>query len=316
MTRRVILLTNLTTLVTGSLMYASMLLIPTLVQTPRSAGYGFGLTTFVAGLVLIPFSVLGFVAGKLTPRVRTRIADPLLLAGSAVVVGGGFALFAAARSNLAELFAAMSVLGFGVGGFSAAMPGVILAVTPKSETSSAMSFNYVVRSVGYSLGSAIGGLILAAGTGPGHLFPDDSAYTTAALVGIGAMAITTLTSLALARRRSSETNPQVRCTHPNTGGSMPKGYWVSVYRTISDPEKLAAYNKLAGPAVEAGGGRLLARGGRVVAHDAGIAERTVLIEFDSFEQAVAARESAAYQEALAALSDGVERDFRIVEGID
>jgi hypothetical protein len=68
-----------------------------------------------------------------------------------------------------------------------------------------MSFNYVVRSVGYSLGSAIGGLILAAGTG--HLFPDDSAYTTAALVGIGAMAITTLTSLALARRRSPETNP-------------------------------------------------------------------------------------------------------------
>ncbi|MET8027563.1 DUF1330 domain-containing protein [Streptomyces avermitilis] len=97
---------------------------------------------------------------------------------------------------------------------------------------------------------------------------------------------------------------------------MPKGYWVSAYRTISDPEKLAAYNKLAGPAVEAGGGRILARGSRVVAHDAGIAERTVLIEFDSLEQAVAAHESAAYREALVALSDGVECDFRIVEGID
>jgi uncharacterized protein (DUF1330 family) len=97
---------------------------------------------------------------------------------------------------------------------------------------------------------------------------------------------------------------------------MPKGYWVSVYRTISDPEKLAAYNQLAGPAVRAGGGRTLVRGGRVEAHDAGIGERTVLVEFDSFEQAVAARESAAYQEALAALADGVERDFRIVEGID
>ncbi|MFD7836151.1 MFS transporter [Streptomyces sp. NPDC059761] len=198
---------NLAMFVGGIGMYLLLTLITRYAQTPHGAGYGFGLTTFVAGLVLIPFSVLGFVAGKLTPRVRTRIADPLLLAGSAVVVGGGFALFAAARSDLAELFAAMGVLGFGVGGFSAAMPGVILAVTPKSETSSAMSFNYVVRSVGYSLGSAIGGLILAAGTGPGHLFPDDSAYTTAALVGIGAMAITTLTSLALARRRSSETNP-------------------------------------------------------------------------------------------------------------
>ncbi|TCM39639.1 DUF1330 domain-containing protein [Kribbella sp. VKM Ac-2568] len=97
---------------------------------------------------------------------------------------------------------------------------------------------------------------------------------------------------------------------------MPKGYWVSAYRTISDPEKLAAYNKLAPPAVKAAGGRVLPRGSRVVAHDAGIAERTVLIEFDSFEQAVAAHESAAYQEALVALSDSVERDFRIVEGID
>jgi uncharacterized protein (DUF1330 family) len=97
---------------------------------------------------------------------------------------------------------------------------------------------------------------------------------------------------------------------------MPKGYWVSVYRTISDPEKLAAYNKLAAAAVKAGGGRTLIRGGRVVAHDAGIAERTILVEFDTFDQAVAARESTAYQEALTALSDGVERDFRIVEGID
>jgi uncharacterized protein (DUF1330 family) len=97
---------------------------------------------------------------------------------------------------------------------------------------------------------------------------------------------------------------------------MPKGYWVSVYRTIPDPDELAAYDKLAAPAVKAGGGRTFVRGGRVVAHDEGVAERTILIEFDSFEQAVAARESAAYQEALAVLSDGVERDFRIVEGID
>jgi predicted MFS family arabinose efflux permease len=89
------------------------------------------------------------------------------------------------------------------------MPGVILAVTPKSETSSAMSFNYVVRSVGYSLGSAIGGLVLAAGTDTGHIFPNDSAYTTAALAGIAAMAITTMTSLVLARQRSPEAEPTV-----------------------------------------------------------------------------------------------------------
>lgn len=108
----------------------------------------------------------------------------------------------------------MGVLGFGVGSFTAAMPGVILAVTPHGETSSAMSFNFVVRSVGYSLGSAIGGLVLAAGTGTGtgQLFPDDGAYTTAALIGIAAMAITTMISLALARQRVPETEPVVART--------------------------------------------------------------------------------------------------------
>jgi uncharacterized protein (DUF1330 family) len=99
--------------------------------------------------------------------------------------------------------------------------------------------------------------------------------------------------------------------------SMAKGYWVSVYPAISDPERLTAYNKLAGPAVRAAGGRTLARGGgRVVAHEAGITQRVVLIEFGSFEQAVSAYESEAYQKALVALPDGVERDFRIIEGID
>ncbi|MGW0916617.1 hypothetical protein ACWD1Z_33560 [Streptomyces sp. NPDC002784] len=113
-------------------MYLLLTLI-TRYATPHGAGYGFGLTTFVAGLVLIPFSVLGFVAGKLMPRVRTRIADPLLLPGSAVVVGGGFALFAAARSDPAELFVAMGVLGFGVGGFSAAIPASSWPSPPRTR---------------------------------------------------------------------------------------------------------------------------------------------------------------------------------------
>ena len=97
---------------------------------------------------------------------------------------------------------------------------------------------------------------------------------------------------------------------------MAKGYWVSVYPAISDPERLTAYDKLARPAIQAGGGRLLSRGARVVAYEAGITQRVVLIEFDSLEQAVAAYESEAYQKAMMALPDGVQRDFRIIEGVD
>ena len=96
---------------------------------------------------------------------------------------------------------------------------------------------------------------------------------------------------------------------------MPKAYWVSTYRKIHDAEKLAAYAKLAGPSIQANGGRFLARGTAVKAYEQGIAQRTVLVEFDSVEQAIACHDSPAYQEALRALGDGVERDLRIVEGV-
>jgi uncharacterized protein (DUF1330 family) len=95
---------------------------------------------------------------------------------------------------------------------------------------------------------------------------------------------------------------------------MAKAYWIACYREISDPAKLAAYAKLAGPAIEAGGGRILARGVAAQAYEDGRVERTVLIEFESVEQAVAAHDSAAYQAALAVLKGGVVRDLRIVQG--
>src|SRR5271165_3003175 len=97
---------------------------------------------------------------------------------------------------------------------------------------------------------------------------------------------------------------------------MPKGYWITFYRSISDPVALAAYAKLAGPALIGNGGRFLARGGTVKTYEQGIAQRTVVLEFDSVERAIAAHDSPAYQEALAALGAACERDMRIVEGVD
>jgi uncharacterized protein (DUF1330 family) len=96
---------------------------------------------------------------------------------------------------------------------------------------------------------------------------------------------------------------------------MSKGYILSAYREIKDPEKLAAYGALAGPAVEAAGGRFLARGGSVTAHEDGLEQRTVVIEFESYEAALQLYESEKYREALAVLGDAVVRDFRVVEGV-
>lgn len=96
---------------------------------------------------------------------------------------------------------------------------------------------------------------------------------------------------------------------------MPKAYWISCYREIIDPDKLAAYAKIAGPAIEAGGGRYLCRGMPAHVYESGVLERTVLIEFDSVEKAIAVHDSPAYQQALAALQGGVVRDLRIVPGM-
>ena len=97
---------------------------------------------------------------------------------------------------------------------------------------------------------------------------------------------------------------------------MPKAYWISAYRSVHNDDALAAYAKLAGPAVAAAGGRFLARGLPAAVKEAGLLQRTVLIEFDNLDAALAAYDSPGYKEALAALGDNaVVREIRIIEGV-
>ncbi|NBS12887.1 MAG: DUF1330 domain-containing protein, partial [Gammaproteobacteria bacterium] len=63
------------------------------------------------------------------------------------------------------------------------------------------------------------------------------------------------------------------------------------------------------------GGQFLARGTAHYASGIGIVERTVIVQWPDLATAEAAYQSPEYQAALAALSDGVERDFRIIEGV-
>jgi uncharacterized protein (DUF1330 family) len=96
---------------------------------------------------------------------------------------------------------------------------------------------------------------------------------------------------------------------------MAKAYWVACYRSISDQDALTAYAKLAAPAISAAGGRFLARGTAAKAYEAGLAQRVVIIEFDSVDRAVAAHDSEGYQAALKVLGKAADRDLRIVEGV-
>ena len=96
---------------------------------------------------------------------------------------------------------------------------------------------------------------------------------------------------------------------------MAKAYWVVCYKSIRNPEKLAAYAKLAAPAIQAAGGKFLVRSpAPAKVYEAGVSQRTVVTEFESVAKAIAAHDSPGYQEALRVLGDAAERDLRIVEG--
>ncbi|MBN9553115.1 MAG: DUF1330 domain-containing protein [Alphaproteobacteria bacterium] len=97
---------------------------------------------------------------------------------------------------------------------------------------------------------------------------------------------------------------------------MPKAYWIATYRAVHDPAKMAKYAVLAVPAITAGGGKFLARSEAAHAYEAGLKARTVLIEFPSVAAAAATHDSPAYQDALAALDGGAEREIRIVEAVE
>jgi uncharacterized protein (DUF1330 family) len=96
---------------------------------------------------------------------------------------------------------------------------------------------------------------------------------------------------------------------------MAKAYWIAFYKSIKNPDALAAYAKLAPAAIQAQGGKFLVRGTPSKTYELGIEQRVVVIEFPSVQNAIAAHESPAYQEALKVLGNGVERDMRIVEGV-
>jgi uncharacterized protein (DUF1330 family) len=96
---------------------------------------------------------------------------------------------------------------------------------------------------------------------------------------------------------------------------MAKAYWIACYRSIKNSEALAAYAKLAGPAIQTAGGRFLVRGAPAKTYEQGLSQRVVVIEFDSVAQATAAHDSPQYQEALKLLGNAAERDIRIVEGV-
>jgi predicted MFS family arabinose efflux permease len=169
------------------------------VQTPTSAGYGFGASVVVAGLVLVPFSLASVTASRLAPMLGRWISADLVLPVGCVIFVGATLLFLGERGELWELFLVLGLAGLGVGCTFAALPGLIVRSVPPGETGSAMSFNQVLRYVGYSVGSALSATLLEGHTAAGAVLPLEVGYEVTAWVGCAVLLLAAVLSFALPR---------------------------------------------------------------------------------------------------------------------
>jgi MFS family permease len=187
-------------IVLGVAMYMYLSGVTEYVQTPAAAGYGFSASVVVAGLCLVPLSILSVSASRALPWL-TRLVGPraLLPLGSLVVAAGG-AFFAVFHTSLWQAFVMMAILGVGLGSTFAAIPGIIVGAVPESETGSAMGFYQVVRYIGFSLGSALAASILASHTRPGQHLPTESGYTQVLWIGVAICAVAAVVAWILPAR--------------------------------------------------------------------------------------------------------------------
>jgi MFS family permease len=169
-------------------MYMDLSVVTEFVQTPRTEGFGFSASAGVAGLVLIPLSVLLLAGSPMLPTFVRWADAPTVLAVGCLVAVVGSVFFALFHGALWEAFVMMGILGLGLGITFAAIPGLIVHAVPAAETGSAMGFSQVVRWVGSAVGSALVASVLAAHTtSTGH--PSVGGYTMTLWISVVICAI-------------------------------------------------------------------------------------------------------------------------------
>ena len=206
---RSVLAGNLTGLLVAVGFYPLMSLVVRYVQTPSSSGYGFGASALVAGVMLTPFSAASFAARRPAAALARRASPNWVIAAASVVLAAGQILFVLDRSGYLPVLATMALTGFGVGAVFAVNSLQIVEGVPANETGSSISFYQLIRTVGYSIASALSATVLVGSTvaRTGGL-PSDAGYSIAAIADICVLGCAFAAALLLVVRR-----PDVRGTH-------------------------------------------------------------------------------------------------------
>ncbi|WP_375501654.1 MFS transporter [uncultured Jatrophihabitans sp.] len=192
--------TNLVALLFGVGMYSIFAFLPEFLQTPNSAGYGFGASITASGVFLLPMTATMFVSGLLAARVSARWGSKFaLIAGSALTVIP-FALFAYAHDEKWQIYLASGVLGIGLGFAFAAMSNIIVDSVPMSQTGVASGMNANIRTIGGSIGAAVMASIVTSGAASDGL-PKESGYTNGFAFLLAAAVLATVAAVAIPSAR-------------------------------------------------------------------------------------------------------------------
>ncbi|HUJ35151.1 MAG TPA: MFS transporter [Solirubrobacteraceae bacterium] len=195
--------TNAVAALLGFGMYASFILLPEFVETPRATGYGFGASVAGAGLFLVPSTIAMLLAGAQTGRLEKRFGSkPPLLAGAALT-SAAYVLLAIGRTERWEIYLAALLLGAGIGFAFAAMVNLIIENVGPTETGVATGMNTVTRTVGGAFGGAAVASILASTVGAGG-YPSADGFTIAFAACALALALGVLAGLAIPPRRPAD----------------------------------------------------------------------------------------------------------------
>lgn len=189
-----VLLTNAASIFVGFAMYASMLVMPQLLQFPEATGYGLGQSMLAAGLWMAPGGVMMMFVSPLGGKLTNAQGPKFTLVCGALVIAVGYGVSMPLMGSAWGLMVVGIVINSGVGLAYGAMPALIMSSVPLNETAAANGFNTLMRSLGTSIGSAVIGVILAQMTTTlgGHSFASESGFRTALLVGGGLALVSAL----------------------------------------------------------------------------------------------------------------------------
>jgi MFS family permease len=193
MRRKGVWTNNLATLLTGTCMYGSLTFVAEFVQTPPSAGYGFGASVTAAGLIIAPQPALVIAVGPIIGRLTARIGSQLVLVVGAVFCTASMLMAALAHNQAWELAVSMGLIGVGIGLLVAAQANVAVTTVPPEQTGVAAGMNANIRLIGGSIGAAVMGAVVTSVLQPSGL-PAVAGYTSA----FGLVAVLSLAGAAVA----------------------------------------------------------------------------------------------------------------------